>query len=371
MRRVRLPMSPPGLWQRRSIPATISLTPAPSFHILRCRPGLCGTMQLDKMKRREFIKLVGGAAAAGWITSAVPAMAQQPGKLPRVGILSPADSDATPIFDAFRQGLRHLGYVDGKTIILDFRFAKGNMDALSGLASELVRIPVDVIVADSSAATRAALDATRTIPIVIGASGDPVLLGLVASIRQPGGNVTGMTIRLEALSSKRLELLKQAFPGIASVSVLMNPKSVSVSFSLSATKEAAGTLGIRLVPVTASTPDELRALGPAGFAGSDALTVLPDAMFWNHRATIIAAAAAAHLPAIYSEREYVDDGGLLAYGPNIPDSFRRAAGYVDRILRGANPGDLPIDEPARFDFIVNLRTARSIGVAISPDFISA
>jgi putative tryptophan/tyrosine transport system substrate-binding protein len=328
-------------------------------------------MQFNKLKRREFITLLGGAAAAGSITSAVPAMAQQPGKLPRVGVLSPADSDATPIFDAFRKGLRDLGYVEGKTISLDFRFAKGNMDALSGLAAELVRIPVDVILADSSVATRAALDATRTIPIVIGASGDPVLLGLVASIRRPGGNVTGMTIRLEALSSKRLELLKQAFPRIASASVLMNPKSVSASLSLSATREAAGTLGIRPVPVTASTPDELRALSPAGFAGSDALTVLPDAMFWNHRATIIAAAAAAHLPAIYSEREYVDDGGLLAYGPNIPDSFRRAAGHVDRILRGANPGDLPIDEPAKFDFVVNLRTARSLGLAISPDFISA
>src|SRR3984893_4298577 len=154
------------------------------------------------MRRRDFITLLGGATAAGSVT--IPAMAQQPGKVPRVGILTPAENDATPIFDAFRKGLRDLGYVDGKTIVLDFRFAKGNIDALTGLAAELVRIPVDVIVADATPATRAAFDATRTIPIVIGAAGDPVHLGFVASIRRPGGNVTGMTIRGEALSSRRV-----------------------------------------------------------------------------------------------------------------------------------------------------------------------
>jgi putative ABC transport system substrate-binding protein len=290
--------------------------------------------------------------------------------MPRVGILTPAENAETPIFDAFRKGLGDLGYIDGKTIVLDFRFAKGNMDALSGLAAELVRSPVDVIVVDATSATRAALDATRTIPIVIGASADPVLLGFVASIRRPGGNVTGMTIRTETLSAKRVGLLKQAFPAIASISVLMNPKNASSSISLSATQEAAGMLGIRFVPLTGSTPDELRALSAADLTRSDALTVLPDAMFWNHRATIIAVAQAARRPAIYPEREYADDGGLIAYGPNIPDSFHRAAGYVDRILRGAKPGDLPIDEPAKFDFVVNLRTARALGFAISPDFLS-
>jgi putative ABC transport system substrate-binding protein len=327
-------------------------------------------MHSDLLKRREFITLLGGAAA-GSITPLLPAMAQQPGRVPHVGILSPAETAATPIFDAFRKGLRDLGYSEAKNIVLEYRFAKGNMDALNGLATELVRLPVDVIVADATVSTRAALDATRTIPIVIVVGADPVLLGIVASIRRPGGNVTGMTIRGEALSSKRLELLKQAFPTIASVTVLMNPKNVSASLSLNATNQAAGTLGIRLVAVTASSPNELRALSPADLAGSHALAVLPDAMFWNHRATIIALAEAAHLPAIYPEREYADDGGVIAYGPNIPDSFRRAAGYVDRILRGANPGDLPIDEPAKFDFVVNLRTGRSLGVAISPDFLSA
>jgi putative tryptophan/tyrosine transport system substrate-binding protein len=320
--------------------------------------------------RRGFVTLC-GAAVAGSVTLAIPATAQQPGKVPRVGILTPAENGATPIFDAFRRGLRDLGYIEGKTIVLDFRFARGNIDALTGLAAELVRIPVDAIVVDATPATRAAVDATRTIPIVIGAGSDPVHLGFVASISRPGGNVTGMTIRGETLSSKRLELLKQAFPRTASVSVLMNPKNVSTALSLSATEEAARALGIRVVPLAASTPDELRALNSADLARSDGLAVLPDAMFWNNRAVVIAAAQAARRPAIYPEREYADDGGLIAYGPNIPDSFRRAASYVDRILRGAKPGDLPIDEPAKFDFIINLRTARALGLAISPDFLSA
>jgi putative tryptophan/tyrosine transport system substrate-binding protein len=321
------------------------------------------------MRRREVITLLGGAVA-GSVTLAIPAMAQQPGKVPRIGILTPAETDATPVFDAFRQGLRDLGYVERKNIILDFRFANGDIDAMTGLASDLLRIPVDVIVTDATPATRAATAATRTIPIVIGASGDPVLLGFVASIRRPGGNVTGMSIRDEALSSKRMELLKLAYPGIAGVSVLMNPKNPVTPALISAVEQAAGTFSIRLAPLAASTPDELRALSTADLAGSDALAVLTDAMFWNHRATIISLAQAAHLPAIYPEREYADDGGLIAYGTNIPDSFRRAAGYVDRILRGAKPGDLPIDEPAKFDFVVNLRTARTLGVAISPDFLS-
>jgi len=240
------------------------------------------------VRRREFISLLGGAAAVGSVTSVIPATAQQPEKVPRVGILTPAENGATPIFDAFRQGLRDLGYVDGKTIVLDFRFAKGNIDALPELAVELVRIPVDVIVVDATPSVRAAIEATRTIPIVIGAASDPVLLGFVASISRPGGNVTGMTIRGETLSSKRLQLLKQAFPGIASVSVLINPKNISTSLSLKATEEAARTLGISFVPLTVGTSDELRTLSAADLTRSDALTVLPDAIFLessrdNHR----------------------------------------------------------------------------------------
>ena len=323
------------------------------------------------MTRREFITLLGGAAAARPVAFAGPAASQQLGKVPRVGVLSPAASAATPIFEAFRKGLQDLGYTEGKNIVLDFRFAKGDVDALAPLAVELVRIPVDVIVIDGTYSLRAAFDATRTIPIVMGAAGDPVLLGFAASIARPGGNVTGMTIRGDVLSSKRLELLKQAFPAIGSVTILTNPRNPSTVLALSATKDAAGVLGMRFVSLAASVPVEVRALRPADLSGSDALTVLPDAMFWNNRATVLALAESARLPAIFPEREYADDGGVIAYGPSIPDSFRRAAGYVDRILRGAKPGDLPIDEPAKFDFVVNLRTARALNFAISPDFLSA
>src|SRR5262249_42068074 len=205
----------------------------------------------------------------------------------------------------------------------------------------------------------------------IGAGGDPVLLGFVASISRPGGNVTGMTIGGTALNGKRLQLLKQAFPGITTVSVLMNPRSPSAAGYLSSTRQAAEALGIRVTTLPASPPEELRALGAADLAATDALLLLPEAMFWNQRATVLALAQTAGRPAVYPEREYADDGGLIAYGPSIPDAFRRAASYVDRILRGAKPGDLPIEEPAKFDFVVNLRTARALGLAVSPDFLSA
>jgi putative ABC transport system substrate-binding protein len=322
------------------------------------------------MRRRQFIALFGGAAA-GSFAAAAPALAQRPDKVPRVGILTPAQNGATPVLEALRKGLADFGYVDGKTIQLDFRFAKGNIDALRVLAAELAQIPVDLIVTDATPAVRAAMEATRTIPIVMGAAADPVLLGFVASIRRPGGNVTGMTIRAESLSGKRLQLLKQACPGIANVCVLMNPLSPSNPGYLRVTREAAETLGIRIATLAAGTPEELRALNAADLGRSDALVVHADGMFWNQRATILALAQAAGRPAIYPEREYADDGGLMAYGPNIPELFRRAAGYVDRILRGAKPGDLPIDEPERFDFVVNVRAARALGVAISPDFLSA
>jgi putative ABC transport system substrate-binding protein len=181
------------------------------------------------------------------------------------------------------------------------------------------------------------MDATRTIPIVIGASGDPVLLGFVASIRRPGGNVTGVAIRGETLSAKRLQLLKQAFPGIASASVLRNPQNVAAASYLHATRVAAETLGLRLAPFAASTPEELRALGAADLARSDSLVVLPDAMFCNQRATIVALGQTARMPAIYPEREYADDGGLVAYGPNIPDGFRLAAATSIAFYAGPNP----------------------------------
>ena len=318
------------------------------------------------MKRREFITMLGGAAA--W---PLAARAQQPAKVPRVGILSPAASETAGTLSAFRKKIRDLGYVEGETIALDFRLSKGIMDALPALAAELVRIPVNVIVTDTTTATLAAFAATRTIPIVMGATGgDPVALGLAKSLSRPGGNVTGTNF-LAGLSDKRLQLLKQAFPGAQRVAVLANPTGAISASEMPKAEMAAARIGMRVVSLAASTPAELRVLAPAALSGSDGLLVMPDGMFWNNRATVIDLASKARVPAIYPEREYADDGGLIAYGANVPEHFRLAAGYVDRILRGANPGDLPINASSQFDFIINLRTARVLGLALSPDFVSA
>ena len=315
--------------------------------------------------RREVIAALGVAVV--W---PLAARAQKPAIVPRVGILSPA-AEAAATLTAFREGIRDLGYIEGQTIALDFRLSKGITDALPALAAELVRIPVNVIVTDTTSATLAAFGATHTIPIVMGTTaGDPVALGLAKSFSRPGGNVTGTNF-LSGLSEKRLQLLKQAFPDVQRVAVLANPKdAISVS-EMPHAEVAAARIGMRLFPVAASTPAELHALAPSALAGSDGLLVMPGGMFWNNRATIIGIASMARVPAIYAEREYADDGGLIAYGPNVLEHFRQAADYVDRILRGAKPGDLPINVSSKFDFVVNLRTARALGLTPSPDFLSA
>jgi putative ABC transport system substrate-binding protein len=233
----------------------------------------------------------------------------------------------------------------------------------------LVKIPVDVIVAGGTTTVRAAAEITRSIPIIQAAGGDPVAAGLAASLAHPGGNVTGFTILTDEPSGKRVELLKRAFPGIKLVTVLLDPTSTVTQPQLRATKEVAAALGVRLQFLSAGTPEELAALDPAALAGSDGLVVLPGGMFWDRRATIVALAAAARIPAIYPAREFADDGGLIAYGPNVPDAYRRAADYVDRILKGAKPGDLPIQEASKFDFVVNLHTARLFKLLPSPDFL--
>ena len=320
------------------------------------------------IERRKLLATLLGGAVVVW---PLAARAQQPAKVPRVGILSPAASETAATLTAFREGTRNLGYIEGQTIALDFRLSKGITDALPALAAELVRIPVNVIVTDSTSATLAAFAATHTIPIVVGAAGgDPIALGLAKSLSRPGGNVTG-TYFLAGLSDKRMQLLKQAFPGAQSVAVLANPTSAISLSEVPKAEMAAARMGVRLLSFVASTPAELRALAPAALSGSGGLLVMPDAMFWNNRATIIDLASKARVPAVYPEREYADDGGLIAYGPNVPAHFRLAADYVDHILRGANPGDLPINASSQFDFVVNLRTAHALGLALPPGFVSA
>jgi putative tryptophan/tyrosine transport system substrate-binding protein len=315
------------------------------------------------MRRREFL-FFGLVLLAN---SATPAASQpsSSAKAARIGILTPAPSDQTPIFQAFRQGLRELGYLEGQNLTIQFRSARGDAAVLPRLAAELVADRVDVILTDGAAAAQAAKQATREIPVVMGTSGaDPVTLGLVASMSRPAGNITGFTLAHAPLSAKRLDLIRTIFPNEDTFAVLLNPH-VGSEANFRAVEEAARELGsIKLIRVEAATPDALRRLSPQMLPRGSPVVVLPDAMFWNNRQTIVTLLTIAQVPALYPEREYVDDGGLIAYGPNVPDNFRRAAGYVDRILKGANPGDLPIQEPVKIDLVISLRTAKALGVEI-------
>jgi putative ABC transport system substrate-binding protein len=315
--------------------------------------------------RRRSVVIAG---LAGLVLAPERLSAQQsPGKIPRVGILTAAESDKTPIFDAFREGLRQLGYVEGRNIILEFRLAHADFSLLPNLAEELVNLPVDIIVADNG--LDALAGATRTIPIVAD-MGDPMSFG-ISSLSRPGGNVTGFSLMHKELSGKRLEMLRTAFPDISAVAVLRNPANLSSPTNFRATEEAARSMGVMTVTtVVAGSSEELLALRPTVFAGVGGVAVLGDGMFWNHRRDIVALVNAARMPAIYPEREYVEDGGLMAYGTNVPDTFRRMANYVDRIVKGANPADLPIQQPVKFDFVVNLKTARALGLTIPPAILA-
>jgi putative ABC transport system substrate-binding protein len=293
---------------------------------------------------------------------------QASGKIPRVGILTVSDNERAPMFDAFRQGLRDLGYVEGRNIVLEFRFARGNPFLGPQLAAELVALPVDVIVVEGIGPP-GTVDPSGRIPIVSPVMMNPVESGLVASLARPGGNYTGFTLMHTELNGKRLELLHSAFPQITAVAVVVaNP---SDKLALEQTEAAARSLGLENVRrVEAASAPALRALRPEVFSGVSGAVVIPSGLFYNYRQDIVALVYEARLPAIYPEREYADDGGLMSYGANVADNFRRAAGYVDRILKGAKPGDLPIQEPVKFDLVVNLKTAKALGLTIPPAILT-
>jgi putative tryptophan/tyrosine transport system substrate-binding protein len=298
----------------------------------------------------------------------LPATAQQPEKVFRIGILSPAGSPSTKAFDAFRERLRELGYIDGQNIRIEYRISAGDYGQLATMAADLVRLPVDLILTDSGMATQIAQRATQVIPIVAATIGeDPVGAGRAASLAHPGGNVTGFTGF--NLAAKRVELLKETVPTVSRIAALRNPATPMLS--LEATEEAARALGLQLRPIAVATPGEM----PAGFdaavaGGAEALVVLPDGMFWNERGRIVALAAQYRLAAIYEEREYANDGGLMSYGRNVSENFRQAAGYVEKILKGAKPADLPIQQPMRFELVVNLKTAQALGLTIPPAILA-
>jgi len=293
--------------------------------------------------------------------------AQPRSTVPRIGILTPAAGASTPLWEAFRQGLRDLGYVEGTNIALEYRFAAGQNERLPALAAELVHLRVDMIVTNSGAAAQAARDATETIPIVMATGGDPVRLGVVVSLARPGGNITGLSLMVPELDGKRLDLLKEALPHVSRVAVLWNASNPTSPDQLRQIEAAARVLGLQLHSLAIRHPDELDSVFAAMTReGAEALITLGDAVLWNHRTRVVALAAQHHLPAVFDAREFADVGGLMAYGPHVPDSYRRAAVYVDKILKGAQPADLPVERPVKFELVINLKTAKALGVTIPP-----
>ena len=316
------------------------------------------------MRRREFITLLGGAASA-W---PLAARAQQAGKVPRIGYLSPGSAIPGPLayHDEFQRGLRELGYVEGQNIVIEYRFADGNFDRLPQLAAELVQLNVDVIVSVVTQASLAAKNATRTIPIVIVSVGDPVGAGLVASLARPGANVTGNSAMTTEVIGKSLGLFKQTVAKVSPMAVLWNPDNVVYQGQiLRETEVAARTLGIQLQMFGARSPDEFdRTFAAIAGARVASLLVLPDPLFSAYTARIADLANKSRLPAMYGLREDAAAGGLMAYGPKYADFYRRAASYVDKILKGAKPADLPVEQPTKFEFTINLKTARPLGLTI-------
>ena len=310
-------------------------------------------------------KLCGLSLALGLLLGPLAAEAQQPARVPRIGILPPGPiSERVHLWEAFRQGLRDLGYVEGQNITLVFPSAEVRPERLPHLAAELVNLKVDVIVAATTVAVQAAAEASKEIPIVMPVAA-PVETGLVASLARPGGNITGLTLMASELSGKRLELLKTVVPRVSRIALLLNPAAAVVPAQMKETEVAARVLGVQLQPLEVRGPDDLERVFQAAIKGrAGALITVDDALIFTHRTRIVNLAAKSRLPAIYGFREFVDAGGLMSYAPNLADMYHRAATYVDKILKGAKPADLPIEQPTKFEFVVNLKTARALRLTI-------
>ena len=325
-------------------------------------------MRLDRLNRRGFITLLGGTV----VTWPMAARAQRSSKVPRVGVLlagTPASFSLRT--RAFLGGLEALGYIEGKTIAIEWRWGEDEADRLPKLAADLAGLDVDVIVTGGTAPAKALISATRTISIILAIVGDPVAAGLVDSLARPGGNVTGFSIVAPDLSGKRLELLKEIIPGLSTVAVMLNVRNPQSQIELKEMEVAARLLAVQLHAIEISDATSLeQAL--SGFSANSApgLIVLTDPILYSQRNRIVEFAALNRLPAMYFFRDFVEAGGLVSYGPNDQDLFRRSAMYVDRVLKGAKPGDLPIQQPTRFDLAINLRTAKALGIDIPPMLIA-
>ena len=290
-------------------------------------------------------------------------MGEQTTQVFHIGFLRPDAPDF--LLDAFREGLRDLGYIEGKSMVIVQRWASGHYDELPALADELVRMNVDIIVTSATPGVMAAKRATNTIPIVSAGSSDPVASGIVTSLAHPGGNITGLTLMIDELAIKRLEILKETVPRISRVAVLWSTSNPVYARMIEKIKAAAPLIKLQLEVVMVASPEQLdQALAEVKKSHADAMFVFEDPVFRSNSARIVEFAAKNHLPTVYGGSEFVHGGGLMAYGPSLADMFRRAAGYVDRILKGAKPGDLPIEQPTKFELVINLKTAKALGIMI-------
>jgi putative ABC transport system substrate-binding protein len=320
------------------------------------------------MQRREFITLLGGAAA----TWPLVAHAQQAAKIPRIGLLSPFFPANTAIWHkAFLRGLRDLGWVDGKNIAIEYRYAEGRNDHLPGLIADLARLKVDIIVTTVTIDTLAAKNAANAIPIVMVAAGDPVATGIVASLARPGGNITGLSQMATDLTGKRLELLKEIAPNISSMAVLLNPDNPISRLSGNEIDLPARKMKVEVHLLEVRSIGDLnKAFQQAAKARMDALAIMPDPVFVTNLKRIADFAIQNRLPSMFHLREFADVGGLMSYGVDRTDLFRRAAIFVDKLLKGASPANLPIEQPTKFELAINLKTANALGLTVPPSLLA-
>ena len=319
------------------------------------------------MRRREFLSAVGGTLV--WLP--IGARAQQAGRPPTIGFLGILSQSAMSAWTAaFVKRLRELGWIEGSSVAIEYRWADGRSERMADIASEFVSLKVAIIVTGGTAGVLAAKQATSFIPIVFGTAGDPVRLGLVASLARPGGNVTGLSNQSTDLPGKRLELLRSVVPSLRRVAVMANVGSPIGVLEMNEVRAAAGPLGLEIVSLEIRRPDDIGVAFESLKGGADALYIVTEPLVNSNRVKINTLANVARLPTMHGERVYVEAGGLMSYAPNTSDLFRRAAEQVDKILRGAKPGDIPVEQPTKFDLVINLTTAKALGITVPPSLLA-
>jgi ABC-type uncharacterized transport system substrate-binding protein len=358
MRAFRLLTQLGHAWPR--IAATHGPEPLPDLLYLLWNPYPWG----KPLRRREFITLLGGAAA--W---PLAAHGQQPAKLPIIGFLGPDESVFAPWVAAFKASLREHGWIEGRTIVIESRWSGGRTERYAEIAAEFVRLKVDVIVTPGSAVPTVK-QTTAVIPIVFALATDPIGSGLVASLTKPGGNVTGLSLQGTDTAGKRIELLREALPQLRRLAIIFNIGNAQPVLEMGETQAAARMLGLDVAPLVIERAEDIAPAFERVKAQANALYVVADQLTAANRAHILTLALGMRLPTVFSAPHHVRAGGFMSYGPNVPDLFRRSADYVDKILRGTKPGDIPVEQPTRFEFVINLKTARALGLEVPPSLLA-